>query len=274
MNGLRPESPDLQKRLAEEIARPQGLIAGIDALEPGIPGAVLLRARFRPGRYRPELFRELDLDRPEQLARAMPKRCCEYLAGRLLARAALAALGHPGGPVLPGPGRAPVWPAGAAGSISHSADICACLALHMAGKPVHPGVDVETVADARNLDAILKLCCTPVDRALIAADPDRTALRATLLFSAKEALYKALYPVFREVAPFEAAELTASPSDGLLHLRLTAELHPSLPAGRVFALRYLTWTATAQDSGQEHGDRQVLTWILHEPQQPGPKPKT
>ncbi|MBL3559636.1 4'-phosphopantetheinyl transferase family protein [Rhodovulum sulfidophilum] len=267
---LRPESPDLQKRLAAEVARPQGLIAGIDALDPGIAGAVLLRARFRPDRYRPELFRELGLDRPEQLTRAVPKRCCEYLAGRLLARAALAALGHPGGPVLPGPGRAPVWPAGAAGSISHSGDLCACLALRMAGKPVHPGVDVETVADARNLDAIFKLCCTPVDRALIAADPDRTALRATLLFSAKEALY----PVFRKVAPFEAAELTAPPSDGLLHLRLTAELHPSLPAGRVFALRYLTWTAAAQDSGQGHGDRQVLTWILHEPASARPGPET
>src|SRR5438067_1050128 len=47
------------------------------------------------------------------------KRFVEFRAGRAAARCALAALGVPGGPILPGPDRVPRFPEGIVGSISH-----------------------------------------------------------------------------------------------------------------------------------------------------------
>ncbi len=59
------------------------------------------------------------------LRNAVAKRRREFVAGRVLARRAMAVLGFPQEPVLVGARRAPIWPAGLIGSISHTATGCA-----------------------------------------------------------------------------------------------------------------------------------------------------
>ena len=56
---------------------------------------------------------------------AAPKRKSEFRAGRAAARIALASLGHPRAVVTKGADRAPIWPRGFVGSISHSPGYCA-----------------------------------------------------------------------------------------------------------------------------------------------------
>ena len=55
------------------------------------------------------------------VAKAVPKRVAQFTAGRVCARRALAQLGNTEPvPILMGEDRAPQWPAGYVGSISHT----------------------------------------------------------------------------------------------------------------------------------------------------------
>src|SRR5580765_8375433 len=80
-----------------------------------------------------------------QIERAAPGRRREYSAGRLLARSLLDSLGAAAAPLLNGPDRAPAWPAGFVGSISHCPTLCAVV---VAPTPdiCAVGVDVEPAA--------------------------------------------------------------------------------------------------------------------------------
>ena len=53
------------------------------------------------------------------VARAVPARRAEFAAGRRAAHRAMERLGVPAAPVAMGSDRAPVWPPGVIGSISH-----------------------------------------------------------------------------------------------------------------------------------------------------------
>ncbi|MEM9522566.1 MAG: 4'-phosphopantetheinyl transferase superfamily protein [Pseudomonadota bacterium] len=185
---------------------------------------------------------------PEVLEKAVTKRRAEFLAGRVLAKLALRTLGRFETDIPIGSDRAPVWPDGSAGSISHTRDRCVCLALP--GTAFYPGVDVEALARGREVEAILQTVVNARERAIIEAPTSLSAaLRVTLVFSAKETLFKALYPIVRCSFGFDSAELCAPPAEGRLGLRLTRPLHPSLRVGQIYDVRFI---ATS-----DH----VLTWL-------------
>ncbi|NPV22745.1 4'-phosphopantetheinyl transferase family protein [Bradyrhizobium aeschynomenes] len=136
---------------------------------------------------------------------AVPKRRAEFATARILARRSLAAFGVPPGPLVPGPDRAPVWPSGFTGSISHCANYCAVVVARRRDV-TSLGLDVE---DVRELDAGLQdLVLTPAERQWIVAQPE--AIRPVLpilIFSAKEAYYKCQYPITRGFLDFRDVEL-------------------------------------------------------------------
>jgi 4'-phosphopantetheinyl transferase EntD len=70
------------------------------------------------------------------IAKAVDKRRREFTTARGCARAALAALGLPPAPIVPGPRGAPQWPTGVVGSITHCAGYCAW-ALARTAVPAH-----------------------------------------------------------------------------------------------------------------------------------------
>ena len=134
----------------------------------------------------------------EQLiAHAVPARRREYAAVRSCARACLGRLGYPRVPILPGPGGAPTWPAGVQGSMTH----CTGYAAAAVGldEQIHAiGIDAEP--DAPLPDDVLDLVATPAEHvrlACIEPTPDSPNWDR-LLFSAKEALYKAWFPLVGE----------------------------------------------------------------------------
>lgn len=145
------------------------------------------------------------------LAHAVPRRRWEFRAGRHCARRALAALGLPASPILVGEHRAPRFPLGVLGSITHtSPPIPVALALATrADRYGGLGVDLERRGGTATLE-----------RELIASPPELAArptvlppgLHLDLLFSAKEAAYKALYPWVRRQLGFDevAVEFTAT----------------------------------------------------------------
>jgi enterobactin synthetase component D len=153
---------------------------------------------------------------PKALHSAVPKRKSEYLAGRICAALALRAAGLP--EVLGLQGRAPVWPAGATGSISHSdSRVVAAVSRDHAGL----GVDCETVMPDDQARVLASMILTPAEAALRPATIGCAAF-LTLIFSAKEALYKAISTPQAQMLEFHDVLLTGITGDRL-HLAQGAQ---------------------------------------------------
>jgi 4'-phosphopantetheinyl transferase EntD len=111
-------------------------------------------------------------------------------AARIVARKLLAPLGHAGAAIPKAAAGAPTWPPGIAGSMSHDSRV-AVAAIGRRRDVAAIGVDVEP---AEPLPAdLLTMVATPQERTAIGTD----LLQARLLFVAKEAVYKAVYPLDR-----------------------------------------------------------------------------
>lgn len=148
--------------------------------------------------------------------RAVSGRRAEFAAGRVAARMALAQMGLPGVSIPMAEDRAPVWPAGTVGSISHTGSACIAItgdAEDYAGL----GIDLE---DAGSLDISLRReIGTKKELDQISDDH---GVAATRLFSLKEAAYKAQYNLSRTVFGFGALEL----ADGGKCLRFARPVPP------------------------------------------------
>lgn len=128
------------------------------------------------------------------VARAVEKRQREFAAGRACAHRALAELGFAPGPVGAGERGEPLWPAGAVGSITHCRGYRGA-AVARAADLAALGIDAEPHAALP--DGLLGEVARPEEQreltALARAEPGVHWDR--LLFSAKEAAYKAWYPL-------------------------------------------------------------------------------
>lgn len=214
--------------------RANGFLRTITQETSRITNAVLVTAQYDETAYADSLFERLTIPRPATLSKAAPRRLAEYLAGRAMTQAAMACLGHPVTPVLSHANRAPIWPAGLSGSISHARGRCACLLSQDTNHSF--GLDTEAIAKDRSLSALLSHTLCPDERAVIAHSPFPTDITATLAFSAKETLFKALFPQVGRYFGFDAALMTSPPDQTGLSLTLSADLTDTLPKGRRFDL--------------------------------------
>lgn len=154
--------------------------------------------------YDDSLPGELYPEESAAVGRAVDKRRQEYRTARLCARRALTRLGAPVGPLLAGHRGAPQWPAGVVGSLTHCDGYrAAAVAWRQAVAAV--GIDAEP--DAPLPAGVLDLVTVPAERLHLAGLPVAAGVAwDRLLFSAKEALFKAWYPVTgRELTFREAA---------------------------------------------------------------------
>ncbi|MER8576980.1 4'-phosphopantetheinyl transferase superfamily protein [Mesorhizobium sp. M1409] len=236
------------KHLIALSARSLGFLKDVTLHDTGYVDAVLVYGRFDFESYRDDLFYNLALACPPSLSTALPIRRAEFLAGRALAQTALQALGQPTAEIPIGSDHAPLWPSGSTGSITHARGHCACFAI--SDPDWQAGVDVELMVSGHALESILSMTANEQERALIARQtalpPNRLA---TLLFSAKETLFKGLYPVVRHFFGFDCAEIRTPPTNGRLRLHLTQTLCRELPEGESYDVRF-----------HNTADR-VLTWI-------------
>ncbi|GGS38998.1 4'-phosphopantetheinyl transferase [Streptomyces nojiriensis] len=141
------------------------------------------------------------------VAAATEERREEFTTVRGCARRALAALGLPPTPVLPGKRNVPQWPAGVVGSMTHCAGYRAAV-LARDTDLVAVGIDAEPdlplprgVLESIALPQELVWARTPVTGAA-------RLCRDRLLFSAKEAVYKTWYPLVGTELDFDDAALS------------------------------------------------------------------
>jgi 4'-phosphopantetheinyl transferase EntD len=152
------------------------------------------------------------------ISRAVDRRRREYTTARACAHQALTRLGVPAVPILAGERGAPQWPPGIAGSITHCAGYRAA-AVARTAEVASLGLDAEP--DAPLPGGVLEVISLPGERAGLAALGQASGAPSwdRLLFSAKESVYKAWFPLTGRWLGFEDAEITISP-DGSFRARL------------------------------------------------------
>ncbi|MDE0660785.1 MAG: 4'-phosphopantetheinyl transferase superfamily protein [Gammaproteobacteria bacterium] len=135
----------------------------------------------------------------------------EYSSGRRVARHALEALDIRGVAVT-ARGRLPVWPVGIVGSITHSR----VLALAMVGRRMDiAGIGVDLELERRVTGQLARRVLLPRERERV-VEKDW----ATMLFAAKEAVYKAVNPLVGEYLAFADVEISAR-TDGTYGAAMT-----------------------------------------------------
>lgn len=123
------------------------------------------------------------------VAAAVHKRQREFALGRHCAHAALSKLGVATEAILRGRQSEPLWPSGVVGSISHTQGYAAAIVAPEA-RYAGIGLDAERIGGVT--PKLEPKICTLAERALLESlAADERARCATLLFSAKEAVYKA-----------------------------------------------------------------------------------
>lgn len=218
-------------------------------IETGVFGVNLLVARLNKGAFDPGLFDIAGVDLPEGLHGAIDKRRAEFLAGRALAHRALDALGHPHVQIPIGPNRAPIWPKGIQGAISHTNDWCAVILTNQ--PDLYLGVDVEVNLTQDAMKSVSRVVLNQDEESTISnADIPRNAALAAA-FSGKETLYKGLYPLVGKFFGFDAARLIQFTGDGHIQFELTRDLADSLLKGQKHTVQLLRF------------EKHVLTWHIH-----------
>lgn len=161
------------------------------------------------------------------IARAVPLRLAEFTAGRAAARRAMLALGLPKAAIPVGPDRAPVWPAGVVGSISHIDGICAAL-VGRTGAINAIGLDLE-LNDPLDPDLWPEVCTRAELAALGQLNGEAQGQTARLIFSAKECCYKCIYPQTQTLLGFGAMEILVDQSTRSYRATLTQQAGPFAP---------------------------------------------
>lgn len=171
--------------------------------------------------------------------RAVDKRKREFRAGRNAAHSLFSQLGihHPD--LLKATQREPAWPAGWVGSISHTQGICVVV-LASTRHAASVGLDVEQ-ATPLNPD-LREMICRPEELAQInrlRAEHGAAPAYEKLIFSAKESVHKAYFPLNHHTLDFLDARIDLDwGSQSFVASILNPEPAPKIPI-RQFEGRFL-----------------------------------
>ena len=219
ISGSVPSETAVSETIASETIVPGTELSGptisqsIKSLVPDSPGSVITLGAIRD--YTQHLFAA---ERAETDS-MVDKRKYAFSSGRYFAHLALATLGYERAAILRLK-RAPQWPHKLRGSISHSERIAGTF---LTNSLQGVGLDIEKCG--RVSQALFTKLFHPSEQQLIASNTSDTDM-ATAIFSAKEAVYKAAYPIGGTYIGFLEVEL---------------DMHPHL---HKFEARYLTDNGT------------------------------
>ncbi len=171
------------------------------------------------------------------VANAITRRVEEFAAGRACARAALLQLGIPPQPLLRGRDGAVLWPDGIVGAITHTRGYCAAA---VARRSDYSGLGIDAEEVGRMTSEMWPLICS-ADEGAWFTGTNAPLETATLLFSAKEAVFKCCpgdFPNFREV--------TIRLREGTFHVEVPAT--PQLQPGRYRVADALVFSGIARSA--------------------------
>ncbi len=141
------------------------------------------------------------------------KRRAEFTMGRIYAHGALSRFGLESEPILRNPEtREPCWPDSIWGSITHSAGFAA-VAVGLKKEIKGVGIDLESFS--RSIDFnIRRHVCVDSELEWLESLPTKQANRALrIIFSAKESIFKCLYPSTKTYLTFKDAEVSVNETE-------------------------------------------------------------
>lgn len=153
---------------------------------------------------------------------AVESRRREFVTARRCAREALGKLGHAPVPIRVGSAREPQWPAGVVGSITHTTGFRAAA---VAPRSVLASVGIDTEPNVPLPDGVEEFVTIPGEAQMLAALSCAVPMThwGRLLFSAKEAVYKAWYPLTGRWLGFGDARLMIDPPEGTFIAKLLVD---------------------------------------------------
>jgi len=127
---------------------------------------------------------------------------------------------------------APEWPSHIVGSITHSADYASAL-VGLSKEFRSIGIDSERIISLERAQIVQKKVLTESERSLA----ERISLEdfadfVTLVFSAKESIFKALHPLVKKMFWFDAVEIyQVNEASNRLEFKLTQDLNSEFKEG-------------------------------------------
>ena len=147
------------------------------------------------------------------VARAVTARRAEFFSTRECARRALMRLGMPASPIVPGQHREPMWPEGVVGSLTHC-DGYRAAAVARESTIAAIGIDAEPHGPLPHGVANLVMLDDERPHLAVLAATAREISWDKILFSAKESVFKAWFPVTRMWLDFTECEIRIDPEAG------------------------------------------------------------
>ncbi|GAA0432704.1 4'-phosphopantetheinyl transferase [Massilia aurea] len=157
--------------------------------------------------FRMDAYRQMSIACPDQIARSVFRRRVEFFFGRLAASCALSQYGAAHIQLEIGPQRAPIWPSGITGSISHSDRFAAAAVIpHEFGNGL--GLDIERRLVGTAKRDVEYVVLDEDERRLLGTIPlNQRANAATLAFSAKESFFKAVSASVDDIFGYEVMRI-------------------------------------------------------------------
>lgn len=151
---------------------------------------------------------------PAQLRNAVRSRQAEYVSGRLCAQEALQLLGATATDIPFAEDGSPTWPSGFVGSITHS-NRQAFAAVTWKSKAISLGLDVETIMPPDTARQLAPLVATSGEYQRLSGRALEPQLLTTIIFSAKETIFKCFYPILKFRFDFTDVEIVSiNPESG------------------------------------------------------------
>ena len=189
--------------------------------------------------YKDSLFEREGIFFPPFLKFAVVSRKAEFLAGRMLAKRLLYDLGSEETLVIVNKDRSPTWPIGFLGSISHCRHKIICVGRR--SKSSHGiGIDIENIIDIDTYSSIKNQIIDSQENELISRLLLPKLLLATIIFSSKESIFKALYPDVRKYFGFDAVRaIKLDISNSLVVFKLTKSLNNKFREGFIIKSKFV-----------------------------------
>lgn len=183
------------------------------------------------------LFTQHFIHYPENIQTAVNKRKSEFFAGRYCAKQALAEYNINDYTIYALKNRAPSWPKGYIGSISHTSDSAYSI---VAKNTEYSGIglDAEYTLSNQQIIDIRKIITIDSEFNFIQKNPLDINIAFTLVFSAKESLFKALNPIVDKFFNFLDVRIIEL-SINKFRLSLSIDLSDVYKKGHTFEGHYL-----------------------------------
>lgn len=183
--------------------------------------------KFCDQAYEDRLFEIFGVSYPAEINKSVKKRKAEFLAGRWCAMQCLVKFGI-NECVSIGKSREPIWPSGYLGAITHTSNIAAAIVAPDSGY-AGLGVDIENLI-SKDLCDIFPQVMVPHEEVFCCSQALSNEQVCTLVFSAKESFFKAVFPRVRQYFNFHAVEVIGL-TESYVRLKVVTDLCLTVPIG-------------------------------------------